>query len=84
MHASTLIHNTRIDLGDGDGEGIGDEGAYSCDERGEEIIGDGCGECATVWAVRWVKKGATGVIGVLGIVRKEIYSTKKVGEDGRS
>ena len=64
----------------------GEEGAESCDKRGEETIGDGDVRCAIVGeagAVGRMDKGSTGVIGVSGKVRKEISSTEKVDEDVR-
>ena len=75
-----------MDSVDGDREVIEDEGAESCDKRGEETMGDGNIGSAIVreaGAIGRMGKGSTVMIDVSRKVRKKISSTKRVKEDGR-
>lgn len=69
-----------IDDEGGEGEGIGDEGGESCDEEGEETVGeDG--------VISAIAGRGVGILGTEGGVseneRKEMSSVEKAEEDGR-
>ena len=66
--------------GGGDGECIGDEGGESCDEGGEETVGEDDIRSATVGRGVGIL-GTEG--GVSGNVRKDMSSMEKAEEDGR-